>query len=71
MRRPSPEVAGSFREETLMSTPFNFNRSPEDEKTYAKWRRGVVIFYGCIGLAVVGVVFVAHFSRLAFQLAGD
>jgi hypothetical protein len=54
-----------------MSKPFNFKRSLEDAATYAKWRRGVFIFYGCIGLAVVGIVFAGHFSRLAFQLAGN
>jgi hypothetical protein len=48
-----------------------FRRSPEDEATYVKWRRGIFIFYGGVGLAVAGVGFAAHFSRLAFQLAGN
>jgi hypothetical protein len=38
-----------------MSKPFNFTRSPEDAATYAKWRRGMCIFYGCVGLFVVGI----------------
>jgi hypothetical protein len=54
-----------------MSKPFNFTPSPEDAATYAKWRRGMCIFYGCVGLFVVGIFLAAHFSRLAFQLAGN
>jgi hypothetical protein len=54
-----------------MSKPFNFKRSPEDAATYAKWRRGMCIFYGCIGLVVASVLLAAHFSHLALQLAGN
>jgi hypothetical protein len=54
-----------------MSKPFHFKRSPEDEATYAKWRRGMCVFYGCIGLVVTSVFFGAHFSRLALQIAGN
>jgi len=54
-----------------MSKHFNFKGSPEDAATYARWRRGMCIFYGCIGLVVAGIVFSAHLSRLAFQLAGN
>jgi hypothetical protein len=54
-----------------MSKPSYLKRSPEDAATYAKWRRGMCIFYGCIGLVVAGVFLAAHFSRLAFQLAGN
>jgi hypothetical protein len=54
-----------------MGKPFNFKRSPEDAATYAKWHRGICIFYGCIGLVVASVFLAAHFSRLAFQLAGN
>jgi hypothetical protein len=54
-----------------MSKRFNFEHSPEDKATYAKWRRGMCIFYGCIGLAVAGIFLAAHFSRLAFQMAGN
>jgi hypothetical protein len=48
-----------------------FNRSPEHEATYAKWRRGVLIFYGCIGLAATAIAAAAHFSGLAFQTAAN
>jgi hypothetical protein len=54
-----------------MSKPLYFNRSFEDDATYANWCRGVVPFYGCIVLAAVGVGVTAHFSGLAFQLAGN
>jgi hypothetical protein len=54
-----------------MSKPSNFKRSPADAATYAKWRRGICIFYGCIGLVMAGVFLAAHLSRLAFQLAGN
>jgi hypothetical protein len=50
--------------------PVNFERSPEDKATYAKWRRGMFIFYGSIGLVAVAVVLAAHFSRVALQVAG-
>jgi hypothetical protein len=52
-----------------MSKPFR--RSPEDEAIYAKWRRGVLIFYGCIGLAVITVAAVARLSGVAFQAAAN
>jgi hypothetical protein len=45
--------------------------SPEDEATYVKWRRGMVIFYGSIGLVAVAAFLAAHFSHPALQLAGD
>jgi hypothetical protein len=28
--------------------------SPEDEATFAKWRRVVLAFYGCVGLLLLG-----------------
>jgi hypothetical protein len=49
----------------------SFKRSPEDEATYAKWRRGMFIFYGSIGLVAVAIILVTHFSRAAFQLFGN
>jgi hypothetical protein len=58
------------RGETPMSKPFNFNRSPEDEATYAKWRRGVVMFYGCIGLVAIVAVLVVHLANETVQMAG-
>jgi hypothetical protein len=51
-----------------MSKRFNFKRSPEDEATYAKWRRAVLIFYGCIGLVAVAI---AQYSGAPVQLAGN
>jgi hypothetical protein len=48
-----------------------FNRTPEDEAIHAKWRRGVFIFYGCIGLVVIAAAAAAHFSGLAFQTAAN
>jgi hypothetical protein len=38
-----------------MSKPFNFNRSAEHKATYAKWRRHVLLFYGCVGLVAIAV----------------
>jgi len=47
-----------------MPKPRDFVWSPEDQAIYAKWRRGVLIAYACIGLvAVVAVV--------AVRLAGE
>jgi hypothetical protein len=46
-----------------------FAGSPEDKATYAKWRRGIVIFYGSVGLVAVAVFLAAHFSHLAFHAA--
>jgi hypothetical protein len=54
-----------------MSKSSTFKRSPEDESTYAKWRRGVFIFYMCVGLVTASVIVVAQFSRFAFRLAGN
>jgi len=54
-----------------MSKRLDFNKSPEDKATYVEWRRGVFIFYGCIGFVVVGILFAAHFARLALQFAGN
>jgi hypothetical protein len=48
-----------------------FASSPEDEATYIKWRRGMVILYGSIGLVAVAAFLEAHGSHLALLLAGD
>jgi hypothetical protein len=48
-----------------------FEHSPEDELTYLKWRRGVFIFYACLGLVAAGGILVTHVSRLAFEFAGN
>jgi hypothetical protein len=52
-----------------MMRPFDFKRSPEDEATFRKWRRGMVTFYACIGLVVTAVVIAAHFADVAMHVA--
>jgi hypothetical protein len=46
-----------------------FKRSPDDEATFGKWRRGVPMFYGSVGLALAAVMTVAHFARVAMEFA--
>jgi hypothetical protein len=36
------------------SAPREFNWSPDDLATFAKWRRGVFILYSCVCLALIG-----------------
>jgi hypothetical protein len=48
----------------------DFKRSPEDQATIAKWRRGMLMFYGSVGLALATVMTVAHFAHVATQSAG-
>jgi hypothetical protein len=52
-----------------MSKPFPIGRALEDEATYVKWRRGIIIFYTGVGLAAAGVISAAHFARLSIQFA--
>jgi hypothetical protein len=40
------------------------SRSPEDEATYARWRRGSRIFYGSIGLTLAIVIAARLFSPI-------
>ena len=54
-----------------MSKRFDLSVLPEDKATYARWRRGVIIVYCCIGLVVAAGLAAAHSSRLADQLAGN
>jgi hypothetical protein len=54
-----------------MSKPFPIGRSLEDEATYVKWRRGILIFYTGVGLAAAGVISAAHFAPLSIQFAGN
>jgi hypothetical protein len=49
-------------ESVIMRTHELEKRSREDEVTYVKWRRGVLIFYTCVGLAAVGIGVAAHFA---------
>jgi hypothetical protein len=50
--------------------PNKYAPSPEDRATYVKWRRGILIFYGCIGLTAVAAIAVAEFAGIAVQIAG-
>jgi hypothetical protein len=43
---------------------------PEDQRTHAKWRRGVFILYGCIALVATAVLFVVQFAAIGVQFAG-
>jgi hypothetical protein len=52
-----------------MSRSFDFKHSPEDEATLRKWRRGMAMFYGTIGLVVMAVVIAAHFADVAMRVA--
>jgi hypothetical protein len=45
--------------------PFDFERSPEDQATIARWRRSLLMFYGSIGLALIVVVTAAHIAHVA------
>jgi hypothetical protein len=58
-------------ERTPMRKQFNFKRSPEDEATYAKWRRAVIIFYGCVGLVAVATAIAIQYSGVPVQWAGN
>jgi hypothetical protein len=49
--------------------PYDFKQSPEDQATVARWRRGVLMFYGSIGLILVAVMTVAHVAHIAIQFA--
>ena len=41
------------------------NWTEEDRRTRAKWMRAVAIFYGCIGLIVVGALALTKSSSIA------
>jgi hypothetical protein len=51
-----------------MNSPFDLERSPEDETTFRKWRRGLVVFYGAIGLVFTAAI-AAHFVNAALHVA--
>jgi hypothetical protein len=55
--------------ESSMSNSFDFKRSREDEATFRTWRRGMVMFYGGIGLVVTTAVIAAHFVNVAMHVA--
>jgi hypothetical protein len=52
-----------------MSSSFDFKRSPEDEATFRKWRRGMVVLYGSIGLVFTAAVIVARVVDAAMHVA--
>ena len=52
-----------------MHSSFDFKRSPEDEATFRKWRRGMVMFYGSIGLVATAAVIAARFVEAALHVA--
>jgi hypothetical protein len=51
-----------------MNGSFDFKRSPEDEATFRKWRRGTMMLYGSIGLFFT-VMIAAHFVNAALHVA--
>jgi hypothetical protein len=53
-----------------MQKPAEFPWSPEDQRTYAEWRRAVFILYGCVALVATAVLFVAQFAAIGVQFAG-
>jgi hypothetical protein len=52
-----------------MNRSSDFKRSPEDAATFRTWRRGMVMFYGAIGLVVMVAVIAAHFADVAMHVA--
>jgi hypothetical protein len=52
-----------------MSNSFDFKHSPEDERTFRTLRRGMVMFYGGVGLVVTTMVIAAHFVNVAMHVA--
>jgi hypothetical protein len=53
-----------------MYEPRKYVSSPEYRATYVKWCRGVLVFYGCVGLLAVAAVVVADFAGIAVQIGG-
>jgi hypothetical protein len=52
-----------------MNRPFEFRHSPQDAATFRRWRRGMAMFYGSVGLLVVVMLVVAHFADVALHVA--
>jgi hypothetical protein len=44
-----------------MYKPRDFVWSSEDRAEYAKWRRGVFVVYGCIGLVAIAAMVAIRF----------
>src|SRR6266480_3373294 len=64
-RRPMKEGTMTTRGEMSIwrMKPQEFAWRPEDQATYAKWRRGILAFYGCAALAVLVTFGAHHFAR--------
>jgi hypothetical protein len=62
-------MARHSNQESIVQKPRMFVWSSEDQAVYDKWRRGLLIFYGCIGLVAAAVV-TTRFTDIAVQFAG-
>jgi hypothetical protein len=51
-----------------MNGSFDFEGSPQDEATFRKWRRGMVVLYGSVGLFLTAVI-AAHLVNAALHVA--
>jgi hypothetical protein len=49
----------------------SFNWTEEDRRAYAKWRRGMAAFYGCVALIVFGLFALSQWWRVAPDEARD
>jgi hypothetical protein len=47
------------------------NWTEEDQRTRAKWMRAMVVFYGCLGLLVLGLIVLAKPSSVVPNGAAD
>jgi hypothetical protein len=54
--------ANPFEGDSAMNRPFDFRHSPQDAATFRRWRRGMALFYGSVGLLVAAVLIAAHFA---------
>jgi hypothetical protein len=47
------------------------NWTGEDRRTFAKWRRVMAVFYGCMALLVLGIIVLTKPSRVVPHEASD
>jgi hypothetical protein len=47
------------------------NWTGEDRRTYAKWRCGMAVFYGCMALLIFGVIALTKSSNVASNETRD
>jgi predicted small integral membrane protein len=45
--------------------PLSCNWTGEDQRTYAKWRCGTAVFYGCMALLIFGMIALTKSSNVA------